>query len=187
MRGLFFWRGFFLHSTTPEPRCTPRWNRGFTVIELVIVIAVTALIGALCISALRTYTVRKQVTESLAAAASLQDRVAKAFRTSGVPPADWRATGFPVDAGDIDTEYVEAVDIARGRIEIHFGRAADAAIARRTLSLTPFETADMQIVWICGNQAPGVGLELLGFAGGADQAVQVPTTIETRYLPSTCR
>jgi type IV pilus assembly protein PilA len=187
VRGLFFWRDRFLPRTTPQRRRPPLRNRGFSALELVVVIAVTAIIGALGTSALRTYLVRKQVIASLAVAASIQERVAKAFRTAGVPPADWHSAGFPVSAGDIDAEYVEAIDIADGRVEIRFGRAAAAALAQRTLSLTPFETADMQIVWICGNQAPGVGLEPLGFTGGSGQAAQLPTTIERRYLPSTCR
>jgi hypothetical protein len=53
--------------------------------------------------------------------------------------------------------------------------------------LTPFETAAGAVVWLCGNERPGAGLEPLGFAGAARQAARALTTIEPRYLPADCR
>ena len=163
-----------------------RRGLGFTTIELALVIAGTALIVALLVSALHTYTVRKQVAASLALAAGLEDRVIRAFQTLGVPPADWRAAGFPVEPSDLGNSYIDAVDIVDGRIELKFGERAHSVLREHTLSLTPFETADLQVVWVCGNRAPGVGLKPLGFASGANQAEQVPTTIDARYLPKAC-
>jgi hypothetical protein len=164
-----------------------RRSSGFTAVELVAVIAVTIVVATICVAAIRTYVIRKQVDAGLAMAAAIQDRVESAFRRSGVPPADWRAAGFPGAAVHLSSEYVERIDIIHGRIEIIFGGAADAALSQRTLSLTPFETADMQIVWLCGDRAPGVGLKPLGFAGGSDQrGAQVDRTIATRYLPANC-
>ena len=75
----------------------------------------------------------------------------------------------------------------RGRVDVRFGRNADDAIAGRTLSLTPFETADQRVVWLCGNKLPGPGLEPLGFAGGAAEPVQILTLIDVRFLPPSCR
>jgi ribosome modulation factor len=83
--------------------------------------------------------------------------------------------------------YVDHVEVVRGRVDIRFGRNADDAIAGRTLSLTPFETADQRIVWLCGNKLPGPGLQPLGFAGGAAEPVQMLTLIEVRFLPPSCR
>jgi hypothetical protein len=83
--------------------------------------------------------------------------------------------------------YVDNIEIVDGRIDLRFGRAADAAIAGQVLSLTPFETADLEVVWVCGSAVPGVGLQPLGFSGGSRQAVQAPTSIEPRYLPPACR
>ena len=151
------------------------------------VIAVTALVGALGVSAVRTYVVRAQIAAGVTLTATTQDQVARAFRSSGLPPTNRQSAGLSPGGSDDNAEYVEAIDIADGRIEIRFGSSADSAIAGQTLSLTPFETADLRVVWICGNKIPGVGLNPLGFAGGARQAVQVLTTIEARYLPSTCR
>ena len=74
-----------------------------------------------------------------------------------------------------------------GRIDIIYGGQADSAIAGRRISLTPYETAAPDIVWLCGNEIPEPGLQPLGFAGGGCQARQIPTTIEARYLPPACR
>jgi prepilin-type N-terminal cleavage/methylation domain-containing protein len=159
--------------------------RGFTAIELVLVLALTALVGAVAVSALHTYRVRQQVAASVVLAAPAQDHVARAFRRSGVPPGDGTEAGLPAhySAGD----YVRSVSVVDGRVDLTFGGAAARAIADRVLSLTPFETADQKIVWICGIRVPGMGLRPLGFAGGIGQAVQAATTVEKRYLPSGCR
>jgi type IV pilus assembly protein PilA len=162
-------------------------SSGFTAIELVLVIAVTILVGAVGSSAWHTYVVRGQVAASVAQVAELQDHVEAAFRQTGVPPADRRAAGLRVDPRMAGGPYLQSIDIADGRIDILLGAEAHAAIAGQTLSLTPFETTDGRVVWVCGNETPGVGLQPLGFAGGARQASQLRTTIEARYLPPTCR
>jgi type II secretory pathway pseudopilin PulG len=157
---------------------------GFTWIELLGVLAVTAVLGAVGTSAYRTYGVRAQIADAVLASAGYQRSVERAFRSTGLVPET--AAALPLAAAN-GSEFVDVVDVIDGRVDLQFGRFADAAIAGRRLSLTPFETASQNIVWICGNRVPGPGLKPLGFAGGGHQSVQVVTTIEPRYLPSPCR
>ena len=164
-----------------------RADEGFTLLEGVIVVAVTALIGAVGVSAMRTYLVRAEIAESLALARYAQDQVARAFRNTGSPPAGRTDAGLPNDGADRKGRYVVETRVTDGRIDLVFGAEANEALQGRTLSLTPFETADRQVVWICGSKLPGVGLKPLGFAGGGRLAVQPPATIEARYLPPACR
>lgn len=165
----------------------PGGNRGFTVIELSMIVAATAIVAGVGVSAYRTYAVRAEIAASVTVTAPLRQEIERAFRRSGVPPADRTAPAL-AHTNDVELgDYLQSIGVANGRIELTFGRDANEAIAGRTLSLTPFETADLRVVWICGNKIPGVGLEPLGFAGGAEQATQVLTAIEARYLPSTCR
>jgi hypothetical protein len=152
-----------------------------------VVLAVTAIIGALGVSAYRTYTVRAQIASGVACTESVRDRIANAFKATGIPPADGQTVGLGAGRDTSWSEFVDAVDVVRGRVDVRFGRGADDAIAGRVLSLTPFETADQRIVWVCGNRVPGPGLEPLGFSGGAPQPMQVLTHIEARYLPPNCR
>jgi type IV pilus assembly protein PilA len=160
--------------------------RGFTVIELTLVLAATAIVVALGFSAWNTHTVREQVTEGVAGARSLQDAVERSFRKLGDLPATDIAAE-PTSAGRRPSRFVTSLSVDHGRIDILYGDQADAAIAARRISLTPYESAAAEIVWLCGNRIPGPGLNPLGFFGGGRQAQQIPTTVEARYLPPACR
>jgi type IV pilus assembly protein PilA len=162
-------------------------GQGFSRPELAVVLAVTALIAALGASAHKTFVVRAEITASIALASPVQDHVTRSFKRYGEPPPDRPAAGLSRAKTDDRGRYVDWIDVVDGRIELHFGNEADAAIAGRTLSLTPFETVDRDVLWICGNRIARAGLRPLGFASGARQAVQVITQIESRYLPSACR
>jgi prepilin-type N-terminal cleavage/methylation domain-containing protein len=162
-------------------------HRGFSLAELAIVLAVTALLFGLGASAYKTYSIRGQITRSLAVAARAQAQVAESFRRDGEPPADRLSAGLPRDGTADRGAYVDAIEVVDGRIDLRFGGGADPALTGRTLSLTPFESANRDVFWICGNRVAGAGLRPLGFANGARQAVQIVPQIEPRYLPSTCR
>ncbi len=170
-----------------EPPRRLAHRAGFSVLELIVVLAVSTLMGSVAVSAYRTYTVRSQVSVGLIRAESIRGRVTAAFTSSGDAPADRRATGLRMSSTESERELIESIDVVHGRIGITFSSEADAAIAGRTLYLTPFETADGNVVWICGHKAPGVGLEPLGFAAGRHDPGHLPTTIEPRFLPSSCR
>ena len=174
----------FFHSRTTFG---PRAEGGVTTLEAVLVVGATVLVGAIGAAALRTYLARAEIEEGVALAKYAQDQVTRTFRRTGSPPADGASAGFSsADLGDTG-RHVAEIRIVDGRVDLVFGAEADGALEGRTLSLTPFETADQQVVWICGSKEPGVGLKPLGFAGGGPLAVQAPTTIETRYLPRACR
>jgi type IV pilus assembly protein PilA len=164
-----------------------RAGAGFTLLEGLIVVAVTALVGAVGVSAVRTYLARAEIAESLAFAKYAQDEVTRAFRLTGAPPPDGAGAGLSNEGFDTGGRYLAEIGVTDGRIDLVFGAGASGAVAGRTLSLTPFETADGQVVWICGGRLPGLGLRPLGFAGGSRVAVQPPPTIEPRYLPPACR
>jgi type IV pilus assembly protein PilA len=161
---------------------------GFTAIEFALIVAATSIVAALGVSMYQTYSARAQVATSIDGASATQRLVVAAFEHKGIPPLDTVATGIDNTARSLLLgEYISSFEVYDGRIDLVFGANAHPAIAGKVLSLTPFETADQDVVWICGNQPSGVGLEPLGFAGGARRAVQVPTQIEDRYLPSSCR
>jgi hypothetical protein len=176
--------GFSLPQSSRELGST---QYGFTHVEAVLVLAGTLLIGALVVAAIRTYLVRAEIEESIALAKYAQDQVTRAFRRTGTPPADSASAGLVDNQVDVVARYVAETRVTDGRIDLVFGPEASAALKGRTLSLTPFETADRHVVWICGSKEPGVGLKPLGFAGGGPLAVQPPPTIDPHYLPRDCR
>ena len=163
-------------------------QRGFSAIELVLVVAATLIVAAVGASIYLTHSARAQVAMALDEAGAARRLVAAAFELNGMPPADSTAAGIDATAEPLlRGTYVDSLDVVDGRIDLRFGDNADSALAGKVLSLTPFETAARDVVWVCGNEPPGLGLKPLGFAAGGPQAVQVATSIEDRYLPPACR
>ena len=159
-----------------------RHHRGFTLIELMIVVAIIGILSSLAISAYQTYTVRAQITEGLNFAAGAKVPIVDAYTNNGVAPADRAAAGMTPTATDTRGNYVSQVEITDGRIDITFsGPGAHQDIIGQTLSMTPYQTPGNTVIWRCGfKPAPGGVL----LAGGA--AHQDPT-VQPRYLPSSCR
>lgn len=161
----------------------PGRHAGFTLIELMIVVAIIGILASLAVSAYQTYTVRAQISEGISMAAGAKAPIVDTYTNDGVAPADRQAAGMPPDAASTRGAYVSAVDIVDGRIDITFsGPRAHQDIIGRTVSLTPYETAGNTIVWRCGAAPQPAGGDPLN-GGGAHE----DPTVDERYLPSTCR
>ena len=161
-------------------------QKGFTLIELMIVVAIIGILAAIAIPAYSDYTIRAQVTEGLNLASSAKSAVSETFGSNGTWPGTNAAAGLDA-ATNIKGKYVTGVAVgAGGVITISFGGQANAKINGNTLTLTPFTSANGDVAWQCGDKNILTGTSGLTIASGAG-AIGTGGSLNAKYRPANCR
>jgi len=169
-----------------------RIQKGFTLVELMIVVSIIGILASIAIPAYQDYTIRAQVSEGLVLASSLKNSVQQAFIDRGRAPVNRSEAGVVPDPRSMSGKFVAEVNIDYGRIDVTYGNQANFFITNKVVSLTPYETAGGGIVWRCGyatapNDASGTAFNPIGTSSGTDPAVYQTPTIDAKYLPANCR
>ena len=155
-------------------------QKGFTLIELMIVVAIIGILAAIAIPAYQDYTVRSQVTEGLNLSSDLKAAVAETYAQTGSWPLDNNSVGLSNTVGSKAGKYVKDVQIATGTITITYGVQANANINGKKLSLRPTVSPNGDVIWNCGKHT--VAGSNPTQSAGADA-----TDVLGKYLPQTCR
>ncbi|MDJ0748571.1 MAG: pilin [Woeseiaceae bacterium] len=141
-------------------------QQGFTLIELMIVVAIIGILAAIAIPAYQDYTIRAQVSEGLNLAGGAKAAVSEFTMDTGRFPSDNTTAGIAPTATDINGKYVLSVTVAAGVVTVAYGNDAHATInGVGTLQLSPTTNAG-SIEWACSSNG---------------------ATIAPKHLPAACR
>jgi len=123
-------------------------QQGFTLIELMIVVAIIGILAAIAIPAYQDYTIRAQVSEGINLASGAKAAIAEYFMDTGAWPTGNASAGLEA-SGNIVGNYVTDVAVgAAGRVTVTYGNTANAQITGDTLFLTPASNAG-SVQWAC--------------------------------------
>jgi type IV pilus assembly protein PilA len=142
-------------------------QQGFTLIELMIVVAIIGILAAVALPAYQDYTARSQVSEAITLASGLKPTISEIWADRGnITDADSGSAGLPA-AADVVGKYVASVSVTDGLITATMrATGVTNSIASKTLSLSPI-TGTGPILWTC---KPGA-----------------TDGLDPKYVPSSCR
>ena len=146
-----------------------RHASGFTLIELMIVVAIIAILAAIALPAYQAYVIRGQVAEGSVIADSVKDAVWDYVSNRGRLPKDNQSAGVP-PAASLGGKFISSMAVSDGLIIATFSstspQRANAAINGKTLVFSPIASSGLgSIRWVC----------------------QPTGTVPYRYLPTICR
>jgi len=138
-------------------------EKGFTLIELMIVVAIIGILGSIALPAYQSYSIRAQVSEGLSLTGPVKNAVVAFVNDNGTFPAD-NSDAALYSATSYAGSYVQSISVTRAVISVQYGNQANAQISGETVTLTAVVN-DGSVSWVCES-------------GG---------TISNLYLPSSCK
>jgi type IV pilus assembly protein PilA len=166
-----------------------KMQKGFTLIELMIVVAIIGILAAIAIPAYQDYTIRAKVTEGLNLADSAKTAVAESFQSGGTVGLAAAATSW--NAAFVPSKYVTSVVIAgaTGVISVSYNIVAIPQLTAGTnlLTLSPnvaglglAASSSGNIDWACASA-------LHATATAQSLTVTTAGTLLTKYVPTNCK
>ncbi|HHY5272495.1 TPA: pilin [Neisseria meningitidis] len=154
-------------------------QKGFTLIELMIVIAIVGILAAVALPAYQDYTARAQVSEAILLAEGQKSAVTEYYLNHGIWPANNSSAGVATSS-KIKGKYVKEVTVANGVVTATMlSSGVNNEIKGRKLSLWA-KRQDGSVKWFCGQPVERTNTDEVTADSGNDK-------IDTKHLPSTCR
>ncbi|HTT07452.1 MAG TPA: pilin [Gammaproteobacteria bacterium] len=127
-------------------------QQGFTLIELMIVVAIIGILAAVAIPAYQDYTIRARVTEGIGMAAAAKTAVSEYRLSRTAFPADNSAAGV---ANTISSKFVTGLTVTSGVITVTYATLGNTNADGKTITFAP-TLSNSTVQWICtGGNMPG--------------------------------
>ncbi|HEZ4905563.1 TPA: pilin [Neisseria meningitidis] len=155
-------------------------QKGFTLIELMIVIAIVGILAAVALPAYQDYTARAQVSEAILLAEGQKSAVTEYYLNHGIWPKNNTSAGVASSATDIKGKYVQSVEVKNGVVTAEMkSSGVNKEIQGKKLSLWA-KRQNGSVKWFCGQPVERN-------AADSDDVAAANGKIDTKHLPSTCR
>lgn len=155
-------------------------TQGFTLIELMVVVAIIGVLASIALPSYHVYIVRSQVAESMTMVGQLKMAADDYYKHSGQFPASNQTAAIPAPELLIGN-YVESVELADGAFHVLFGNKVNAQVAGKTLTIRPIVVSGSPASphsWVCGNSGIPEGMEAVG---------ENRTDVGREFLPPACQ
>ena len=137
---------------------------GFTLIEMMVVVAIIAIIALMAMPSPDPTIARRQVVESMELIEDYKKLIAFYHKSTQVFLKDNKEAGIPAP-DKLLGNYVDRIDYQNGAFHLHFGNKAHTAIKNKTLSLQPIivlDSPESPMSWICGKASVPAGMKAVG-------------------------
>ena len=155
-------------------------GRGFTLIELMIVVAIIGILAAIAIPAYQDYTIRAQVVEAFSLASELKGSIQEFRKERGRFPANNAEAGVP-EPKYLIGNFITRIEVRAGVLTMQFGNNANLLLKDKLLSLQPLVVTGSPaspMSWRCGLRAIPTGMEAVG---------ENRTNLDRKFVPASCR
>jgi len=157
-----------------------RIQKGFTLIELMIVVSIIGILAAVAIPSYQSYTTQAQLAEAMIIVGELKGSVADYYKQTGSFPDNNEAAGIP-EPQHLLGNYVKSIELLEGAFHIKLGNKVNKMLDGKTLTIRPIVVTgspSSPFSWSCGNASIPDGMEPVGDNN---------TDIEKSMLTAPCR
>lgn len=155
-------------------------RNGFSLLEMLVVIAVMGILAMTAIPSYMHQIVRRQIIDAVPLADIAKKPIASSWTLAQSLPSDNAGAGLPAE-DMVVSNFIKSVSVQEGAIQITFGNSANGLIKGKLLTLRPAVVESAPVVpvsWVCGYAAGPGKMTVKG---------ENKTNIPAEYLPLNCR